>query len=475
MSENLNNRTISSILDLKTGKEIKSEKFFKKEIDEIFQHRYDFETAIREKNPRFVCFYCKQPVKIRGQRDSKVIMHFAHLRDSDKCPIKTGNKYTKEEIQRIKYNGVKESELHFTLKTGVAEFLGKNQEYKKGIEEVNIEKVVKDQAIPKVWKKPDVSSVYYGKTVVFELQLSTTFLSVINSRQEFYKKNRSYILWVFSSFDTNDDKRKFTQSDIFYNNNFNGFEFNQEAFELSKKENDLVLKCYYKKLYIENLSIIDDWDECMVKLKDLTFDNGNYSVYYYNYSAEQERLEKELKTKKVLKNSPLIDLVKKKNSIYKITNLILDGYGITKPEKEYILSLYNYEIVNTKVIDQYSWQINIVWLTIFLKIQNNELIKRLADNQHLSRMIFDILSLKLNKILGYAFDNHKQIANTVLQSRKEYLDIFLDAVNKFRPELFKTEDKKGKLAKTLKVILTEKPEQRTEDYDIFKIMFPELF
>lgn len=475
MSENLKNRTISSILDLKTGKEIKSDEFFKKEIDEIFQIRYDFETAIREQNSRFVCYYCKQPVKIRGKRDSKVIMHFAHLRDSDECPIKTGNKYTIEEIQRIKYNGAKESELHYSLKMRLADFLKKNQEYKKGIEGVNIETVIKDQEIPKVWKKPDVSSIYNGRPVVFELQLSTTFLSVINSRQEFYKKNETYILWVFSSFDTDDDKRKFTQSDIFYNNNFNGFEFNQEAFELSTKENDLVLKCYYKKLYIENLSLIDEWDECMIKLQDLTFDNKNYSVYYYNYSAERERLEEELKTIKKIEYTSLIDLVKEENSIYEITSLFIDGYVIKKIEKEYILSLYKDEIVNTRVIDQYSWQINIVWIAIILKIQKIELIKRLADNQHLSRMILDILSLKLNKILGYAFDNHKQIANIVLQSRKEYLDIFLNAVNKYRPELFKTEDKKGKLAKMLKELLTDKPEQKTEDYDIFKIMFPELF
>ncbi len=475
MSENLKNRTISSILDLKTGNEIKSEIFFKKGIDEIFQFRYDFESAIREQNSRFVCYYCKQPVKIRGKRDSKVIMHFAHLRDSDECPIKTGNKYSKEEIQRIKYNGAKESKLHFNLKIGLAGFLKRNKEYKKGVEEVNIESVMKDQAIPKTWKKPDVSSIYKGKSVVFELQLSTTFLSVINSRQEFYKENETYILWVFSTFDTDDDKRKFTQSDIFYNNNYNDFEFNQEAIELSKKENDLVLKCYYKKLYIEDLSIIDEWDECMVKLQDLTFDNENYSVYYYNYLAEQERLKEELKTKKALEYSPLIDLVKKENSSYEITNLILNGYVTKKLEKKHILSLYNDEIINAKVIDQHSWQINIVWITILWKIKEIELIKRLTDNQHLNRMIFDILSLKLDKILGYAFDNHKQIANTVLQSRKEYLDIFLNAVHKFRPELFKKEDKKGKLAKTLKKILVDKPEQKTEDNDIFKIMFPELF
>jgi len=194
MSENLKNRTISSILDLKTGKEIKAEEFFKKELDEIFQIRYDFESAIREQNSRFVCYYCKQPVKIRGQREAKVIMHFAHLRDSDDCPIKTGNKYSKEEIQRIKYNGAKESELHFTLKTELANFLRKNQHNSKGIEKVNVEKVIKDLAIPKVWKKPDVSSIYKGEPVVFELQLSTTFLSVINSRQEFYKANKTFIL-----------------------------------------------------------------------------------------------------------------------------------------------------------------------------------------------------------------------------------------------------------------------------------------
>lgn len=474
MNSNKENRTISSILDLKTGKEIKSNDFFDADIDEIFRKRYEFESAIRDNNPRYVCYFCKQSVKIRGKREAKVIMHFAHLKDSKDCPIKTNNKFTKEEIQRIKYNGAKESELHFNLKQKIASYLKINQKNNKGIESVNIEKVYKDKAIPKVWKKPDISTVYFGVPIVFELQLSTTFLSVINSRQEFYKNNRTYILWIFNSFDTNDEKRKFTQSDIFYNNNYNGFEFNQEAIDLSLKENDLVLKCHYKKLDIENLTLIENWDSCMVKLQDLIFDTVNFSVYFYNYSKEKKDLENDLRIKRLISNSKLIEIVKSKNTYFEISKLFLDGYILDTEEKRYILKLYDEEIAKNRIIDQYNWQINIVYVTIFLKLNKIEFIERVSKNRQLQRIILDILSLKLDKILDYSFDNHKQIANMVLQSRKQYIDIFMKAVNIYRPTLFTLEDKKGKLTKILNEVLKEKPEQKIEDNEILYHMFSDI-
>ncbi len=88
----MNARTIESVLDLRTGKEIQASDFFSKPIDEIFKLRYEFESGIREKKPRVVCFFCKQSIKIRGRVDSKRILHFAHLKDSDDCPQKTDNK-----------------------------------------------------------------------------------------------------------------------------------------------------------------------------------------------------------------------------------------------------------------------------------------------------------------------------------------------------------------------------------------------
>lgn len=475
MIEKEKNRTISSILDLKSGGEVKAELFFKKEIDEIFQIRYEFESSINDRKYRYVCYFCKQPVKIRGKRESKVIMHFAHLRDSNECIIKTGNKLTKEEIQRIKYNGAKESELHYKLKMQLANSLIQNNKNKGDVKDVFIEKVIKDQAISKVWRKPDVSAIFRDKRVVFELQLSTTFLSVINSRQEFYKENKTHILWVFSSFDTDDEKRKFTQSDIFYNNNFNGFEFDKEAIDLSKNENDLVLKCYYKKLNIKDFTLNEDWQEKFVKLENLTFDEENYSIYYYDYSSEKQRLTNEIENRRIINSSELIKLIWKEKTDYEITNLIISGYKIKEQERNHILELYNKEILKKSVIDQYCWQFNIIWTTVLMKLQHTSYIERLGKNSHLSRIILDILGLKLNKIIGYSLDNQKQIANLVIQNRYEFLDKYLTAVKIYRPSLFTKEDKKGKLLKALKEREKTKPIQNTEENDILKQIFPELF
>ena len=106
-SVNKDKRTIESILDLETGNEIKAVDFFSQSIDKIFKYRYEIETHIRENKKRYVCYFCKQNIKIVGQRNSKRILYFAHLKDSDECPIKTGNNFTKREIERIKYNGAK--------------------------------------------------------------------------------------------------------------------------------------------------------------------------------------------------------------------------------------------------------------------------------------------------------------------------------------------------------------------------------
>jgi len=119
-------RTIESILDMKKGIIIDSEEFFSKSEDVIFKFRTQIEIDIQNKVKRFICLYCKQNVKIRGGRSKKTILHFAHLKDSNDCPIKTDNKYSKEQIERIKYNGAKESELHITLKNKIAYHLNLN-------------------------------------------------------------------------------------------------------------------------------------------------------------------------------------------------------------------------------------------------------------------------------------------------------------------------------------------------------------
>ena len=52
------------------------------------------------------------------------------------------------------------------------------------------------------WRKPDVIAKYNNLNIVFELQLSTTFISVVVQRDIFYRLNDYFIIWVFN-FDDN--------------------------------------------------------------------------------------------------------------------------------------------------------------------------------------------------------------------------------------------------------------------------------
>ena len=112
---------------------------------------------------------------------------------------------------------------------------------------------------------------FWDKRIAIELQLSTTWLDVITKRQQFYKEQGIYIFWVFHVFDTNDDVRKLTYNDVIYTNNQNAYVFDKEALERSQKENDLVLRCYYKVYFKDELKLEERWDSAFIKLSDLTF------------------------------------------------------------------------------------------------------------------------------------------------------------------------------------------------------------
>jgi hypothetical protein len=235
-------------------------------------------------------------VKIKGkpQKEGKTILYFAHLKDSLDCAIKTNGKYSKEEIERIKYNGAKESVLHWELKNALAAALEANERTKNGVFDVKIEQCVKNQAISKEWKKPDVQCNYWDKKMVFELQLSTTFLSVIVEREMFYKQHKIFILWVFNEFNLEAHLQKFTQKDILYSNNRNAFLFSAEAQRRSIESNDLILQCWYLVPRIENERITSFWELQYVRLSDLIFDPNEFKVYYFDSEKEFLKLEKEL-------------------------------------------------------------------------------------------------------------------------------------------------------------------------------------
>lgn len=281
-------RTIEFVLDRSNGKTIYAENFFLKPENEIFNYRNELQKAIKGiREPLFVCYFCSQNIKIIGGGITKKTLHFAHKKDSDFCHLKTDNNYSRLEIQRVKYNGAKESPLHFETKNLIKKFIESNDDFS----DIKVEKVLKSNSNYLEWKKPDISAKYGNVKVVFEIQLSTTFLSVIVDREHFYKENQTYILWVFKNFEIEEFKQRFTEKDVFYSNNRNAFVLDNEAINLSQLNNDLYLLCYYQKPTIQDLELTHTWESEYISFSQLTFDSSSYKIFYYDV----DKIEYEMK------------------------------------------------------------------------------------------------------------------------------------------------------------------------------------
>ena len=280
-------RTIDTVIDIETDKEINAESFFAQPEGVIFKMRTELEKAIYLHRPKYVCKYCGQMVKISGRKSERgMARFFSHLRDSDDCDYKTTTGRTRREINREKFARCNEGERHKFLKAEIAKYLEKTE----GVTDVRTENTVKGNHPILRWRRPDVIANYRGQEVVFELQLSTTFVSVIAERDLFYRLNKKHIIWV-SNFDEQGEHVDLTNmmvKDIYYNNRMNLFIFDLDAQRKSEELGELVLKCNWLtpdgNWQYPNGNTSDKLGGKYIRLSDFTFDN-TYKPYYVD--AEQ--------------------------------------------------------------------------------------------------------------------------------------------------------------------------------------------
>jgi len=141
-------RTIEEVQDLESGTVIQADEIFQKSFDELTIIRSELEKANQGLRDKWlVCSVCGENVRMLGGKSKRESArsknwHFAHLHNSNDCPIKTTSRYTKEDINRMKYRGATESVLHVDLKNKIAQGLYLNQTSKQQVSSINIEKTV---------------------------------------------------------------------------------------------------------------------------------------------------------------------------------------------------------------------------------------------------------------------------------------------------------------------------------------------
>lgn len=344
-------RSILEIFDTKEGDIIDSESFFKRPEHELIRWRRIFEESILAGEHRFICTNCRQDVKISGRKYERgQVAFFSHLHDSDYCEIKTTTGLSKEQIEARKYGLVAESDRHKRLKRLIHEALEGYASRAKGVADVVEEKRVNSNLPYMNWRKPDVIAKYNNLNIVFELQLSTTFISVVVQRDIFYRLNDYFIIWVFNF----DDNQKYVDltnlmcKDIYYANKRNVFIFDAEAQQASEEREELVLKCNW--LDTDNTwhysSTKGNGDGILITIDELKFDKETAKPYYFDaetpyyeiHPEVRERIQKEERSKQQMIDDLMARasreaeeaIVKRDNAL----KLMLENDGHVSPFKD---------------------------------------------------------------------------------------------------------------------------------------------
>ncbi|WP_286437656.1 DUF6035 family protein [Bacteroides acidifaciens] len=252
-------------------------------------------------NKSFLCGHCKRPIYISGRlnpcnRQKKLHFQHFHYDDGEECPFHDGKYYTQDEIRRMIFNGRQESPEHRKLK-----------------------QIIKDSFIPRVgnqhvfeeptlrgndggWRRPDIYVELPDKNVVFEVQLTYIFLSVITERNIVHRNNGRFVMWVFKDFGDGKgltlDTERLSKLDIFAANNFNAFVLDDDAIEETYLTGNLHLTVYYHDYYNVIGRTNAKLGKALVSFDELAFDEERKLVYYFDSESKLLECKKELEDEK---------------------------------------------------------------------------------------------------------------------------------------------------------------------------------
>lgn len=277
---------IPEVLNLETGEYVSLQHVVNTEFSDVIRLRADIKKAQLQGQPLFVCSECGVPVSLLMHPSSRCF-YFKHILEDGRCSAVTRGNWTQKEINARKYNGAKESRLHLRMKQHIVSSLKADPQF----HSIETEERWTD-AFNSEWRKPDVRAVYTKPDgtevpVVFEVQLSTTFLDVIVERREFYLRNGGLLFWVFADFP--DIGRRLTQDDVFYNNNQNAFVIGEDTKIASDELSEFCLTCVWSEPGLNQAN--DTLRRKTISFRDLTLDLPRQRAYFFDFDNARKRLE----------------------------------------------------------------------------------------------------------------------------------------------------------------------------------------
>lgn len=429
---------VAEVLDKETGEFVSHRELIGDDYERAVKLRMQMQTDKVRENARYCCAMCFVPVYLVMHPASRNFF-LKHTLEDGRCSAVTRGQLSQKEIDAIRYNGIKESRLHIEMKRWIAASLRADSRFSDvAVEERWSGKITGE------WRKPDVRATFNGVPVVFEVQLSTTYIGVIAERREFYLREGALLVWVFASFP--DGERRLTQDDVFFNNNRNAFIVNQHTRDESFSSGDFKLLCvWFDPIPGAGLTKLK---RKVVSFADLTLDVPKQRVFFYDFDGEHERQMCEAWRAKPAPLQPLRDqferwymrYVTDPKALWRGWDDVMDAFadaGFQLPE--------------------YPSQLP------------EPLLKILYSTKH-------------GRVVGWDFTNFIQVAHRVMPGSPRYLNYFRAALKTYkRGALVKEQDTSGKWMQKVKAyrqLMAEEPSTFAPDTQyqwLIQVLFPEIF
>lgn len=437
---------VALVLDAATGHEHSAADVIGSDFDRLMQLRMEVKTCILEDKAKYLCAECFVPVHLCCLR-AKRRFFFRHAIEDGRCSAVTRGGLSHDEINARKYNGAKESFLHRQMKQWLVESLQASGKFTDIAREHRW-----TGPVTGAWRQPDVSARIGDLRVAFEVQLSTTFLDVIAERRRFYLKEGGLLFWVFARFD--DDGRRLTMDDIFYNNNQNAFVVSEDTRNSSREAGDFLLDCFWVNPASSRHG--PDLHQARVPFGALTLEPAKQQAYFFDYAGARAEMEADEAAERAWWPKEFerwwLEIASKHDSLH---------------EQEVEVAEFPENVPR-------DWGDGDMLVDTPLSFYGNELRLPVA-------MLDAFYSAKHGRPIGIKRKQFIEVAHYLAESYPHYLLWFRRALQVYdRAAMLKAQDKSGNWAKRVKAYVQDMrldPEKYAADQKhqrLFEYLFPEL-
>jgi hypothetical protein len=278
---------ISDVIDLDTGVDLNAAGFIESHRHQaLMKVRNTVLERMQDQRPHLVCSLCTTPVYLVATPEKHFF--FRHRIEDGSCPAQTRHPLTEDQIRERKYHGLRESAPHKRIKELIERGLQADPAYSA----IAQEKTWRSIHDPAAYRRPDVQTDSAEGKLAFEVQLSTTFLSVVVGRRIFYRDEGALLVWIFGSFDP--AYRRLMTDDVLFPNNSNLFVVDEETTAISEARGKFHLRCHYRAPLRDGNNLTDEWREEIVAFSDVTQDRPGQRAYAFDYEGEEAALKESI-------------------------------------------------------------------------------------------------------------------------------------------------------------------------------------